>query len=170
VAFVTVAERKGLASLQRRVGPNVVGPFGLIQAFADARKLILKELILPKYASGEVLVIAPVSMLICSLLLFAVLPLRERTLVFDFELSLLMVIALTGLTVYGILYGGWASANSYALMGAIRSGAQVISYELSLSTGFARISLLASSLSMVLVREMQEATWFLYPLLPMRIG
>ena len=166
VAFVTVAERKTMASMQRRLGPNVVGIFGLLQAFADALKLLLKEYVSPTQANQFLFFLGPSITLIFSLLGFAVIPFAPGLSLFDFNLGILFILAVSSLATYGILLAGWSANSKYAFLGSLRSTAQLISYELILSSVIFLIILLTSSLNLTANIEAQKAVWFIVPLFP----
>ena len=166
VAFVTVAERKTMASMQRRLGPNIVGYFGLLQAFADALKLLLKEYVSPTQANQFLFFLGPSITLIFSLLGFAVIPFAPGLSLFDFNLGILFVLAVSSLATYGILLAGWSANSKYAFLGSLRSTAQLISYELILSSAIFLVVLLTSSLNLTANIEAQKAIWFIAPLFP----
>ena len=169
VAFVTVAERKTMASMQRRLGPNVVGYYGLLQAFADALKLILKEYVSPTQANLALFFLGPVITLIFSLLGFAVVPYGPGLALWDFNLGILYMLAVSSLATYGILLAGWSANSKYAFLGSLRSTAQLISYELILSSAILLVVLLTGSLNLTVTIEAQRAIWFVIPLLPIFI-
>lgn len=143
IALITLAERKIMGSIQRRIGPNVVGIYGLIQPISDGIKLILKEAIIPVKTNKIFFTIAPLSTFLISLLLWLVIPFKLGVILVDIELSILFVFALSTLTIYGVLYGGWSSESKYGFIGAIRATAQLISYEVSI--GIILISIIAIS-------------------------
>ena len=169
VAFVTVAERKTLASMQRRLGPNSIGFYGSLQAFADALKLLLKEYISPTQANLMLFFLGPIITLAFSLLGFAVIPYGPGLAIIDFNLAILYILAVSSLSTYGILLAGWSANSKYAFLGSLRSTAQLISYELVLSSVILLVVLLTGSLSLTVNIEAQRAVWFLLPLLPMFI-
>jgi len=169
VAFVTVAERKTMASMQRRLGPNVVGYYGLLQAFADALKLILKEYVSPTQANLVLFFLGPVITLIFSLLGYAVVPYGPGLALSDFDLGILYMLAVSSLATYGILLAGWSANSKYAFLGSLRSTAQLISYELILSSAILLVVLLSGSLNLTVNIEAQRAVWFVMPLLPIFI-
>ena len=169
VAFVTVAERKTMASMQRRLGPNVVGYYGLLQAFADALKLILKEYVSPTQANLVLFFLGPVITLIFSLLGYAVVPYGPGLALWDFNLGILYMLAVSSLATYGILLAGWSANSKYAFLGSLRSTAQLISYELILSSAILLVVLLTGSLNLTVNIEAQRAIWFIMPLLPIFI-
>ena len=169
VAFVTVAERKTMASMQRRLGPNVVGYYGLLQAFADALKLILKEYVSPTQANLILFFLGPVITLIFSLLGYAVVPYGPGLALWDFSLGILYMLAVSSLATYGILLAGWSANSKYAFLGSLRSTAQLISYELILSSAILLVVLLTGSLNLTVNIEAQRAVWFIMPLFPIVI-
>lgn len=169
VAFVTVAERKTMASMQRRLGPNIVGYYGLLQAFADALKLIIKEYVSPTQANIILFFIGPVITLIFSLLGYAVIPYGPGLAVWDFNLGILYMLAVSSLATYGILLAGWSANSKYAFLGSLRSTAQLISYELILSSAILLVILLTGSLNLTVNIEAQRAIWLIMPLLPVFI-
>ena len=169
IAYVTVAERKTMASMQRRLGPNAVGYYGLLQAFADALKLILKEYISPTQANIILFFIGPIITLVFSLLGYAVIPYGPGLAVWDFNLGILYMLAVSSLATYGILLAGWSANSKYAFLGSLRSTAQLISYELILSSAILLVILLTGSLNLTVNIESQRAVWFIFPLLPIFI-
>lgn len=169
VAFVTVAERKTMASMQRRLGPNIVGYYGLLQAFADALKLLLKEYVSPTQANLVLFFLGPIITLIFSLLGFSVIPYGPGLAISDFDLGILYILAVSSLSTYGILLAGWSANSKYAFLGSLRSTAQLISYELILSSAILLVILLSGSLSLTVNTEAQKAIWYIVPLLPIFI-
>nr|YP_010846149.1 NADH dehydrogenase subunit 1 [Cyathus stercoreus]WEV87336.1 NADH dehydrogenase subunit 1 [Cyathus stercoreus] len=169
VAFMTIIERKQLAAHQRRVGPNTVGYYGILQPFADALKLILKETVIPSQANKVLFYLAPVSTLVFSLLGWGVIPFGEGLAISDLSLGILYSLALSSLGVYGVLLAGWSANSKYAFLGSLRSTAAMISYELILSSAILIIILLAGSLNFSKIIESQQAIWFIFPLLPVFI-
>jgi len=166
VAFVTVAERKTMASMQRRVGPNIVGYYGLLQAFADAVKLLLKEYVSPTQANLILFFLGPIITLVFSLLGYAVVPYAPGLAISDFDLGILYMLAVSSLATYGILLAGWSANSKYAFLGSLRSTAQLISYELILSSAVLLVILVTSSLNLTVNIEAQKAIWFMVPLFP----
>ena len=169
VAFTTVAERKTMASMQRRLGPNIVGYYGLLQAFADALKLLLKEYVGPTQANLILFFLGPIITLIFSLLGYAVIPYGPGLTVADLNLGILYMLAVSSLSTYGILLAGWSANSKYAFLGSLRSTAQLISYELILSSVILLVALLTNSLNLTANVEAQKTIYFLFPLLPLFI-
>ncbi len=169
VAYVTVAERKTMASMQRRLGPNVVGYYGLLQAFADALKLLLKEYVAPTQANMILFFLGPVITLIFSLLGYAVIPYGPGLAISDFNLGILYMLAVSSLATYGILLAGWSANSKYAFLGSLRSTAQLISYELVLSSAILLVIFFTGNLNLTVNIEAQRAIWFILPLLPIFI-
>ena len=166
VAYVTIAERKTMASMQRRLGPNVVGYYGLLQAFADALKLILKEYISPSQSNLGLFFLGPILTLIFSLLGYLVIPFGPGNTLFDFDLGILYILAVSSIATYGILLAGWSANSKYAFLGSLRSTAQLISYELILSSVVLVVIIITGSLNLTINIESQMPTWFIFPLLP----
>ena len=169
VAYVTIAERKTMASMQRRLGPNIVGYYGLLQAFADALKLLLKEYISPTQANFVLFFIGPIITLIFSLLGYIVIPFGQGLSILDYNLDILYLLAVSSLSTYGILLAGWSANSKYAFLGSLRSTAQLISYELVLSSAILLVVLLAGSLNFTIIIESQRPMWYILPLLPVFI-
>ena len=169
VAFVTVAERKTMASMQRRLGPNIVGYYGLLQAFADALKLLLKEYVSPTQANLILFFLGPIITLIFSLLGYAVIPLAPGLTLFDFNIGILYMLALSSMATYGILLAGWSANSKYAFLGSLRSTAQLISYELILTSAVFIVVFVTNSLNLTINIEMQKGVWLILPLLPVFI-
>lgn len=169
VAFVTVAERKTMASMQRRLGPNLIGYYGLLQAFADALKLLLKEYVSPTQSNFILFFLGPVITLIFSLLSFAVIPYASGLTILDLDLGILYLLAVSSLATYGILLAGWSANSKYAFLGSLRSTAQLISYELILSSAVLIVILFTGSLNLTFNIESQKAVWLLFPLFPIFI-
>lgn len=166
VAYTTVAERKTMAGMQRRLGPNAVGLYGLLQAFADALKLLLKEYVSPSQANLILFFIGPIFTLIFSLLAFAVIPYGPGITIFDFNLGILYLLVVSSLSTYGILLAGWSANSKYAFLGSLRSTAQLISYELILTSAILIVILFTGSLNLIVNVEAQRAIWFIFPLFP----
>lgn len=169
VAFVTIAERKTMASMQRRLGPNAVGYYGLLQAFADALKLLLKEYVAPTQANIILFFIGPMITLIFSLLGYLVVPFDSGIFVSDYSLGMFYMLAVSSLATYGILLAGWSANSKYAFLGSLRSTAQLISYELILSSVIIVIILLTGNLNIITIVESQRIVDFLLPLFPLFI-
>jgi NADH-ubiquinone oxidoreductase chain 1 len=169
VAYVTVAERKTMASMQRRLGPNIVGYYGLLQAFADALKLLLKEYVSPTQANLALFFLGPIITLIFSLLGYLVIPYGPGLALSDFNLGILYMLAVSSLATYGILLAGWSANSKYAFLGSLRSTAQLISYELILSSAILLVIMLTGSLNLTVNIEAQRAIWFIVPLFPVFI-
>ncbi len=169
VAFVTLAERKTMASMQRRLGPNIVGYYGILQAFADALKLLLKEYVSPAQANIILFFLGPIITLIFSLLSYAVIPIGPGLALSDINLGILYILAVSSLSTYGILLAGWSANSKYAFLGSIRSTAQLISYELILSSAILLVILLTGSLNLTVNIEAQRVIWFIFPLFPVFI-
>jgi NADH-ubiquinone oxidoreductase chain 1 len=166
VAFMTIIERKQLAAMQRRVGPNTVGYYGVLQPFADALKLILKENVIPAQSNKIIFYLAPVSSLFFSLLGWAIIPFGPGMTLFDFSMGMLYTLALSSLGVYGILFAGWSANSKYAFLGSLRSTAAMISYELILSSAILIIIIVTGTLNFSAIIEFQESIWLIVPLLP----
>jgi NADH-quinone oxidoreductase subunit H len=169
VAFLTLAERKILAAIQRRKGPNVVGFLGLLQPLADGAKLILKETILPSVANRWLFVVAPLLTFFLSLSSWAVIPFSLLSVVADLNLALFYIFAISSLGVYGIVISGWSSNSRYAFLGALRSAAQMISYEISIGIVLMCVILYAGSVSFVDIVQFQKNIWFIVPMFPMAV-
>lgn len=165
VAYVTVAERKTMASMQRRLGPNAVGYYGLLQAFADALKLILKEYVAPTQANLILFFLGPIVTLIFALLGYAVIPYGPGLSLGDMELGIFYMLAVSALATYGILLAGWSANSKYAFLGSLRSTAQLISYELVLSSVLLIIIMITNSLNLNINVQFQKIVWLALPLL-----
>jgi NADH-quinone oxidoreductase subunit H len=168
-AYLTWFERRSLARIQVRIGPNRVGPFGLLQPVADGIKLIFNEELIPTKADKVLFILAPVITVIPALIILAVMPLGPEVadglwlgLADDVNVGVLYILAVASIAVYGIVIAGWSSHNKYALMGGIRSSAQVISYELALGLSFVGPILLAGTMSMRAIVEAQSSNWFIW--------
>jgi NADH-quinone oxidoreductase subunit H len=159
LAYLTWLERKVMARIQMRPGPTRVGPFGLLQPIADGLKFLFKEDVIPTHANRFLYILAPILALIPALLSFSVIPFGPRLQVADLSVGLLFIFAITSLGVYGIVLGGWASNSKYPLMGAMRSSAQMISYELSLTLSVVGVLMIANTLSLAQLVTAQQGTW-----------
>jgi NADH-quinone oxidoreductase subunit H len=170
VAFYTYFERKVIGSMQVRVGPNRVGPLGIIQPFADVFKLLLKEIILPANANRFLFVLAPVIALAPALAAWAVVPFNDFLVLADVDAGLIYVLALTSLGVYGVIIAGWASNSKYAFLGAMRAAAQTVSYEIAMGFALVGVLILSGSLNLreiVLAQQGGIFDWYWLPLLPL---
>jgi NADH-quinone oxidoreductase subunit H len=167
IAYLTYAERKVLAFSQLRKGPNVVGPFGLLQPFADGLKLLVKETVVPSEANRVVFIIAPLLTFTLSLVAWAVIPFDAGVVVANINVGVLYIFAISSLGVYGIILAGWASNSRYAFLGALRSAAQMVSYEVAIGFVLVTVLLCAGSLNLSEIVEAQHHIWFAFPLLPM---
>lgn len=169
IAYLTYAERRVLAAIQLRVGPNVVGPFGLLQPIADAIKLLHKETVIPTLANKYLFVLAPILTFSISIAAWAVIPFDSSWVFSDINVGILYLFAMSSLGVYGIIIAGWASNSRYAFLGALRSAAQMISYEVSIGLVIVTVLLCAGSLNLSKIVEAQRQVWFFIPLFPMFI-
>ncbi len=170
VAYLTFAERKIIGYMQIRVGPNRVGPRGWLQPIADALKLMLKEIIIPTNANKYLFVLAPILSIAPSLAAWAVIPFTDTWVLANIDASLLYILALTSMGVYGVIIAGWASNSKYALLGAMRAAAQIVAYEIAM--GFALVGVLMSANSLNLMQIVMQqngsvADWYIWPLLPL---
>jgi NADH-ubiquinone oxidoreductase chain 1 len=169
VAFITIAERKTMASMQRRLGPNIVGYYGILQPFADALKLLIKEFIAPTQSNLILFFLGPIITLIFALYGYAVIPYGPGISIFDFNLGILYILAVSSLATYGILLAGWSANSKYAFLGSLRSTAQLISYELIISSAILLVALLSGSFNLTVIIESQKPIWFIVPLFPIFI-
>ena len=171
VAYLTYAERRVIGLMQRRRGPNVVGPFGLLQPIADAIKLLFKEIIVPTSASKVVFILAPMITFVLSLIGWAVIPFDKGVVLANINVGILYIMAVSSLGIYGIIIAGWASNSKYAFLGAIRSSAQMISYEVSMGLVIVTVLLITGSLNLteIVERTMNMPWWLDLLMLPMGV-
>ncbi len=167
VAMIVWLDRRVWAFVQKRRGPNVVGPFGLFQSLADALKYLFKEIIIPASANKIIFILAPIITMTLALIGWAVIPFGENFVVADINVGILYLFAVSSLSVYGIIMGGWASNSKYPFLGAIRSAAQMVSYEVSIGVIIINVLLCAGSLNLKDIVIAQENMWFIIPLFPM---
>ncbi|WP_421994387.1 NADH-quinone oxidoreductase subunit NuoH [Roseococcus sp.] len=169
VAYLTWAERKVLAAMQLRRGPNVVGPMGLLQPFADALKMLMKETIIPSGSSRLLFLGAPMLTFTLAMLGWAVIPVNDGWAIADINVGVLYLFAISSLGVYGVIIAGWASNSKYAFLGALRSAAQMVSYEVSMGFVIVTVLMCVGSLNLTEIVRAQENVWFILPLFPMFI-
>ena len=167
VALVVWLDRRVWAFVQKRKGPNVVGPFGILQTLADALKFIFKEIIIPASASKIIFVLAPIITLTLALIAWAVIPFSNEMVLANINVGILYLFAVSTLSVYGIIMSGWASNSKYPFLGAIRSAAQMVSYEVSIGIIIINVLLCVGSLNLNKIVLAQENVWFIFPLFPM---
>ena len=167
VAMIVWLDRRVWAFVQKRKGPNVVGPFGLFQSLADALKYIFKEIIIPASSNKVVFILAPITTMTLALISWAVVPFDEDFVLANINVGVLYLFAVSSLGVYGIIMGGWASNSKYPFLGAIRSAAQMVSYEVSIGVIIINVLLCVGSLNLTDIVLAQEKMWFIIPLFPM---
>jgi NADH-quinone oxidoreductase subunit H len=169
MAYLTYAERKVLAAMQMRKGPNVVGPFGLFQPFADAIKMLTKETVIPSGSNRLLFFVAPILTFGLAVIAWAVIPVADGWAIADINVGILYLFAISSLGVYGIIIAGWASNSKYAFLGALRSAAQMVSYEVSIGFVMVCVLLCVGSLNLTDIVRAQTKIWFCIPLFPMFI-
>ncbi len=167
VAMIVWLDRRVWAFVQKRQGPNVVGPFGLLQSVADALKYIFKEIIIPASSNKIIFILAPIITMTLALIAWAVIPFGEDQVLADINVGILYIFAISSLGVYGIIMGGWASNSKYPFLGAIRSAAQMVSYEVSIGIIIINVLLCVGSLNLNDIVLAQQDLWFIIPLFPM---
>ena len=167
VAMIVWLDRRVWAFVQKRQGPNVVGPFGLLQSLADALKYIFKEIIIPASSNKVIFVLAPIITMTLALIAWAVIPFSDSQVLADINVGILYLFAVSSLGVYGIIMGGWASNSKYPFLGAIRSAAQMVSYEVSIGIIIINVLLCVGSLNLKDIVLAQQNLWFVIPLFPM---
>ena len=167
VAMIVWLDRRVWAFVQKRQGPNVVGPFGLLQSLADALKYIFKEIIIPASSDKVIFILAPIITMTLALMAWAVIPFSESKVLANINVGILYIFAVSSLGVYGIIMGGWASNSKYPFLGAIRSAAQMVSYEVSIGIIIINVLLCVGSLNLNDIVIAQENMWFIFPLFPM---
>ena len=167
VAMIVWLDRRVWAFVQKRQGPNVVGPFGLLQSLADALKYMFKEIIIPSTSNKVIFILAPIVTMTLALISWAVIPFSSTLVLADINVGILYLFAVSSLGVYGIIMGGWASNSKYPFLGAIRSAAQMVSYEVSIGVIIINVLLCVGSLNLNDIVEAQQNLWFIIPLFPM---
>ena len=167
VAMIVWLDRRVWAFVQKRQGPNVVGPFGLLQSLADALKYMFKEIIIPSTSNKVIFILAPIVTMTLALISWAVIPFSATQVLADINVGILYLFAVSSLGVYGIIMGGWASNSKYPFLGAIRSAAQMVSYEVSIGVIIINVLLCVGSLNLNDIVEAQQKLWFIIPLFPM---
>jgi NADH-quinone oxidoreductase subunit H len=167
VAFIVWLDRRIWAAVQKRRGPNVVGPFGLLQTLADALKYIFKEIIIPASSNKIIFILAPIITMTLALVAWAVIPFSDELVLADINVGILYIFAISSLGVYGIIMGGWASNSKYPFLGAIRSAAQMVSYEVSIGIIIINVLLCVGSLNLSDIVNAQQDLWYVIPLFPM---
>ena len=167
VAMIVWLDRRVWAFVQKRRGPNVVGPFGLLQSLADALKYVFKEIIIPASSNKTIFILAPIVTMTLALIAWAVIPFSETQVLANINVGILYLFAVSSLSVYGIIMGGWASNSKYPFLGSIRSAAQMVSYEVSIGVIIINVLLCVGSLNLNDIVLAQEKIWFVIPLFPM---
>jgi len=167
IALIVWLDRRVWAFVQKRKGPNVVGPFGILQTLADALKFIFKEIIIPASANKVIFILAPIITLTLALIAWAVIPFSNEMVLANINVGILYLFAVSSLSVYGIIMGGWASNSKYPFLGAIRSAAQMVSYEVSIGIIIVNVLLCVGSLNLNKIVLAQTNVWFIFPLFPM---
>jgi len=167
VAYFTLAERKILGAIQRRRGPNLVGVYGLLQPLSDGFKLLVKETVLPSNANKFIFIIAPIITFVISLMGWAIIPYDKYSVLSEINVGVLYLFAISSLGVYGIIMSGWASNSKYAFLGALRSAAQMVSYEVSIGFIIVTIVICCGSFNLQTIIESQRNTWFIVPFMPL---
>ena len=167
VALIVWLDRRVWAFVQKRQGPNVVGPFGLLQSLADALKYVFKEIIIPSSSNKVIFILAPIVTMTLALIAWAVIPFSETQILANINVGILYIFAVSSLGVYGIIMGGWASNSKYPFLGAIRSAAQMVSYEVSIGIIIINVLLCVGSLNLNDIVLAQKNLWFIIPLFPM---
>lgn len=166
IALFTLIERKVMSSVQRRKGPNLTGLFGFLQPFADGLKLLIKEIIIPSNSNFFIFLLSPVITFFFTIFIFFMIPFLPGYVVLDSPFSIILLLAVSSLSVHGIIFSGWSSNSKYAFLGSIRSASQMISYEICMSTIFLSIVLISGSYSLVEIVNSQKDIWFVLPLFP----
>lgn len=167
VAYFTLAERKIMGAIHRRRGPNVIGVFGLLQPLADGFKLLVKETILPSNANKFLFILSPIITFVISLMGWAIIPYDKHAMLSDINIGILYIFAVSSLGVYGIIMSGWSSNSKYAFLGALRSAAQMVSYEVSIGFIIATIVVCCGSFNLQIIIESQRNIWFIIPFFPL---
>lgn len=169
IALFTLIERKVMSSVQRRKGPGLTGLFGFLQPFADGLKLLIKEIIIPSNSNFFIFFLSPVITFFFTIFIFFIIPFFPGYSVLDSNFSILLLLAISSLSVHGIIFSGWSSNSKYAFLGSIRSASQMISYEICISTLFLSIVLMSGSYSLIDIVSSQKEIWFFFPLFPLWI-